>query len=267
MASGNSQKNLASPDVRRETFKTYTKDYPDITQLVEAGFYYLDVGDECQCYLCAVRLFNWEINDDPMNEHRKYRPDCEIFNLKDTPEKSVSTPHVPSHHSSKLAPAVNPENFYTPQPGTVIPDSSKLPNNYKTEHTVVETDHSICMMHSPPEVPRDNPPLLHNSFPYSHPPPRMENRPPPPDLHPLPSRVLHQYSVNTLPYSTVYRPQTYPQVPPPHFNHYPPTAATTTFMPRYSSNSPHFAAPPSPISGPYGGPIHFDPRFNYSHRV
>ena len=258
MASGNSQRNLASPEVRRETFKSYPKKYPSVTQLVDAGFYYVDSGDECQCYLCDVRLFNWERDDDPMSEHLKYRPSCEIFNLTKTADQSVPPPPVydlPRHSSDP----VHASKLYTPQPGTVIHDPSRLPNNYKTEHTQVNSDYSSSSMHSPPIASHVNP-LLHCSPPLPN--DKMENQPPPP----LPSYVPHQYPPRTHPSSMVYHPQTCPQLYPTYFNHYLPTP-TTTFIPPNHASSPPFAACPRSISVPYIAPTHVDPRFTYTHRV
>lgn len=254
MSFENSQRNLSSPEVRRETFKSYPKTYPDITQLVEAGFYYVGSEDECQCHLCAVRLFNWDRNDDPMSEHRKYRPDCEIFNLKATSVKEAS-------HDSGF----KPENCYTPQPGTVIPDSSGvLPNNYKTERTQVHTDYSSSMT-QPPIASHEIPPLVRKPEPYYNAPPpngMMGNQAP----HPLPSHAPHQYPARTHPSTTMYHPQTYPQLPHTYFTRYPPTV-TATFMPRNYSNSPHYAPTPRPMTIPFTAPTYIDPRFAYPHRV
>lgn len=43
--------------------------------LADAGFFYLNVGDQVRCFSCNLSLRHWEKTDDPWTEHIKFRVD------------------------------------------------------------------------------------------------------------------------------------------------------------------------------------------------
>jgi hypothetical protein len=50
-----------------------------IMQLARAGFFYKpssDTEDNCECFMCHVKLDGWEHGDDPIEEHLKHSPEC-----------------------------------------------------------------------------------------------------------------------------------------------------------------------------------------------
>lgn len=50
-----------------------------IIQLARAGFFYKpssDSNDNCECFLCHVKLDGWEHGDDPIAEHLKHSAEC-----------------------------------------------------------------------------------------------------------------------------------------------------------------------------------------------
>ena len=54
--------------------------------MVEAGWYYdptLETPDGATCAYCSLSLDEWDIGDDPMEEHRRRTPDCLFFALKE----------------------------------------------------------------------------------------------------------------------------------------------------------------------------------------
>ncbi|CAI6322877.1 unnamed protein product [Periconia digitata] len=60
--------------------------FPDVEQMVEAGWYYdpsFDTPDGVTCPYCSLSLDAWDAGDDPTEEHRKRSPDCLFFSLKD----------------------------------------------------------------------------------------------------------------------------------------------------------------------------------------
>lgn len=64
-------------DVLRETFLLWPK-AADITveELVKTGFFYTGIGDAVTCFSCQVTLEDWQVEDNPEEEHRKASPDC-----------------------------------------------------------------------------------------------------------------------------------------------------------------------------------------------
>lgn len=55
---------------------------PKSTLLAQAGFHFVPQchnDDTTECALCGITLNGWEPRDDPINEHRRRRPDCLFF--------------------------------------------------------------------------------------------------------------------------------------------------------------------------------------------
>lgn len=49
-------------------------------ELAEAGFYYMGFDDNVKCFSCDLILSEWNIGDDPMDEHLKHSTKCEYIN-------------------------------------------------------------------------------------------------------------------------------------------------------------------------------------------
>ncbi|TPX53970.1 hypothetical protein SeMB42_g00527 [Synchytrium endobioticum] len=67
--------------------------HPQPQALAAAGWIYKpydDAEDATECLYCGISLDGWELNDDPVHEHRKRRPECVMFNLP-PPKKATST--------------------------------------------------------------------------------------------------------------------------------------------------------------------------------
>ncbi|MFH4974610.1 hypothetical protein AB6A40_001319 [Gnathostoma spinigerum] len=57
-------------------------------KMAEAGFYFnadFSHGDNVKCAFCFKELWDWQDNDDPIEEHRKRKPTC-IFTQLDKAE-------------------------------------------------------------------------------------------------------------------------------------------------------------------------------------
>ena len=39
---------------------------------------FLGVGDQVTCYQCGYTLHNWEVTDEPWEEHKKWNPQCPL---------------------------------------------------------------------------------------------------------------------------------------------------------------------------------------------
>lgn len=66
-------------DAMLDTFKGWPKLYPNVQELVKAGFYYTGSGDSVACISCGIVLEDWNSEDRPYDEHRKSSPFCELI--------------------------------------------------------------------------------------------------------------------------------------------------------------------------------------------
>ncbi|KAL3257291.1 hypothetical protein MRX96_046499 [Rhipicephalus microplus] len=72
----------ASPDARLRTFEKWPTTCPKRPQeLVVAGFFYIGVNDYTKCFHCDGGLCNWDVNDDPWEEHARWFPRCQFVLL------------------------------------------------------------------------------------------------------------------------------------------------------------------------------------------
>jgi baculoviral IAP repeat-containing protein 2/3 len=58
-------------------------------QLAQAGFFYFNIGDQVKCAFCGGIIGQWEINDLPLEEHRKFFPDCPVIRAQEVQEAEV----------------------------------------------------------------------------------------------------------------------------------------------------------------------------------
>ena len=47
-------------------------------RLALSGFYYLGRNDEVRCAYCKVEIMKWQHGDDPLNDHKKWAPQCKF---------------------------------------------------------------------------------------------------------------------------------------------------------------------------------------------
>ena len=64
-----------------QRFNSYGKYWPerisqDPHQLASAGFYYCNLKDIVMCFKCGGGIHNWEIDEDPVEQHIRWYPDC-----------------------------------------------------------------------------------------------------------------------------------------------------------------------------------------------
>lgn len=65
----------------KETFANWTKSYPKIEDMIQTGFYYTGNDDYVTCIDCGLQLGDWQENDVPKIEHKKYASHCILANL------------------------------------------------------------------------------------------------------------------------------------------------------------------------------------------
>ncbi|XP_014440055.1 baculoviral IAP repeat-containing protein 1 [Tupaia chinensis] len=69
---------------RLKTFLTY-KPFSSWTpqEMAAAGFYFTGVKSGVQCFCCSLILFGTSLSRLPIEDHKKFRPDCEFLSSKD----------------------------------------------------------------------------------------------------------------------------------------------------------------------------------------
>ena len=74
-----SSSDLASQHHRLTTFVDWPHDHPiHPYHLAAAGFYYLGKNDSVKCFTCSISLHNWDPDDTPWGEHKKWSPQCPL---------------------------------------------------------------------------------------------------------------------------------------------------------------------------------------------
>ena len=143
MSTGPKYKEYEDQAKREDSFFNYPKPYPLKRDLVNAGFYFLGPGsgndDDCQCYYCGVRLFNWTKEDDPMNEHEKFRPHCSFIKSLTNPTNTVLPVNIHPAEGTEFNPYpgaefknINPQTHFDPKPGTVTSITHSKRNGVST---------------------------------------------------------------------------------------------------------------------------------------
>ncbi len=52
---------------------------PSKEQLSRAGFIYLNIGDQVQCFYCNLKLKEWKRSDNAFEEHKKHTQDLKLI--------------------------------------------------------------------------------------------------------------------------------------------------------------------------------------------
>lgn len=69
-------------DERLKSFYIWPKVLGNLVlPLAEAGFYYMESGDETRCFFCAGILDSWQDGDDPWEKHADMFPYCEYVRV------------------------------------------------------------------------------------------------------------------------------------------------------------------------------------------
>ncbi|WP_143442499.1 baculoviral IAP repeat-containing protein, partial [Klebsiella pneumoniae] len=57
----------------------WPKHFPEVEEMVRAGFYFTGDEDSTACVTCGICLKHWKPSDKPLDEHRKASPYCELL--------------------------------------------------------------------------------------------------------------------------------------------------------------------------------------------
>lgn len=95
-----SETDLKVIENRLETYVNWPIEFITPEQLSQAGFFYLGIADQVKCAFCGGIIGHWEVNDQPLQEHRKFFPDCPLVRQQDQRDEemgiqAVRTPNRP----------------------------------------------------------------------------------------------------------------------------------------------------------------------------
>jgi baculoviral IAP repeat-containing protein 7/8 len=85
----------SSPDMmdenkRLKTFENWPVSFLSPIDMAKWGFYYLNKNDEVRCAYCKIEIMKWESDENPESAHRRYAPQCPLFNLDHVVDRKVS---------------------------------------------------------------------------------------------------------------------------------------------------------------------------------
>lgn len=75
---------MNAEDARRKTFIDWPHSFlnPDI--LAMTGFYFIGPSDNVKCYFCKAEIARWEPEDNEVNEHQRWSPNCPLLRRRTT---------------------------------------------------------------------------------------------------------------------------------------------------------------------------------------
>lgn len=65
---------------RLKTFDDWHVPFIDKNVLARIGMFYTGQRDKVECFFCEIEIENWHENDNPVNEHNYFSPDCPLMN-------------------------------------------------------------------------------------------------------------------------------------------------------------------------------------------
>lgn len=89
-----SETDLKIIENRLRTFNNWPIDFITPDNLAQAGFYYLNIDDQVKCAFCGGIIGQWERNDQPIQEHRKFFPDCPIVRQQELQQEEIGIQSV-----------------------------------------------------------------------------------------------------------------------------------------------------------------------------
>ena len=82
---------VKSEEIRRRTFNNWPVEFLDKNYLAAAGFYFTGFKDIVCCAFCEVQLKEWEPEDCPFKEHKRWSPACPFINKLNVGYKPVAS--------------------------------------------------------------------------------------------------------------------------------------------------------------------------------
>lgn len=111
---------------RLQTYSNWPINYISPEQLAQAGFYYLNVADQVKCAFCGGIIGQWEQNDLPLNEHRKFFPECPIVRQQELQDSEIGIQSVRTPKSPEFSTLESRTRSYTSWESSSVQDPSIL---------------------------------------------------------------------------------------------------------------------------------------------
>lgn len=71
-------------DERLKTFDNWPLEWLNKRELAQTGLFYTGDDDKVKCYFCEVEIGRWEREDQPVNEHLRFSPNCPLLRRRTT---------------------------------------------------------------------------------------------------------------------------------------------------------------------------------------
>ncbi|XP_076108104.1 uncharacterized protein LOC143076253 isoform X2 [Mytilus galloprovincialis] len=73
-------------------WRMYKGQTPEI--LADAGFFQTECGAQVQCYECGFRVFKRNVGADPLEDHTRMNPNCQLVKMKESTIEVVEAVHM-----------------------------------------------------------------------------------------------------------------------------------------------------------------------------
>lgn len=70
------RRNYLSFESRLLTYSNWSNSAVSAASLARAGFFYFNISDNVECFLCHVVVHKWEEGNDPLSDHLRWSEDC-----------------------------------------------------------------------------------------------------------------------------------------------------------------------------------------------
>ncbi|CAF1687158.1 unnamed protein product [Adineta ricciae] len=105
--------------IRKRTFSHWpssssSSSYPSASQMIQAGFFYCNIGDRVMCIYCNIICHQWTCtdDDDPCEVHRKLSPNCPYVRLTSINSAASSIAIINDHFTSNVATSSSDDRIY-----------------------------------------------------------------------------------------------------------------------------------------------------------
>ncbi|XP_039967145.1 death-associated inhibitor of apoptosis 1 [Bactrocera tryoni] len=77
-------------DERLNSFENWPLEWLNKRELAQIGLVYTGEDDKVKCYFCEVEIGRWERDDQPINEHLRFSPNCPLLRRRTTNNVPIS---------------------------------------------------------------------------------------------------------------------------------------------------------------------------------